>query len=202
MNKFLAGLIMVTLLASSNVYAVVYNYTGLNFNDVSGAYTTSMRVTGSFSTSTPIPPNSVNFDATGIVTSWSFSDGLQTIDNTNGVIGSNSFIFTTDGAGNITAADIFVVSSPLATEVGQTEDIIGTFTLGNDHAAIDAVCAAVSDGICNIFGKPEDLAFADNTGVWARLAATVDIPTLSTWGIAALILLLGTFAFSRRKQAG
>ncbi len=203
MNKFLAGFIVLALLASSNVYAVVYNYTGPNFTNVSGAYTTSMRVTGSFSTSSPIPPNSDDFDATGIVTSWSFFDGLQSINSTNGVIYPNSFLFTTDGTGNITEAEIAVVDSPLATQVGQTNDVITISTSGlnaSDSAGIDLVCTAVTNGICSDAAQSQDYATVDATGAaWTQVTVTVDIPTLSTWGIAALILLLGTLAFARRR---
>ena len=62
MKRILIGIALLASLISGYAHAVTYTYTGNNFTTVSAssAYTTDMRVTGSFNTSVPIPPNSID----------------------------------------------------------------------------------------------------------------------------------------------
>jgi len=92
---------------------VVYDYTGLPFTTVTGAYTTTDRVTGSITVSSPLAANLTGFrlgGSTGLV-AWSFSDGVQTITSSSGAsdpITPGAFIISTGPTGAFTAWEIDV----------------------------------------------------------------------------------------------
>jgi hypothetical protein len=83
---------------------VTYEYTGLNFEGISGSCTTSDSVTGSVTFSAPLTDNLSL--ASVIPASFSFSDGLQTLTNTNPNFTLSLFQFSTDGTGQITGWNI------------------------------------------------------------------------------------------------
>jgi hypothetical protein len=89
----------------------VYTYTGLDFTDASGPYTTSDSVTGSFTLSSALPDDLTSFTTIAPV-SFSFSDGVDTISNTSFDLDGDSFAVETDGSGNITAWSIYLVAGP------------------------------------------------------------------------------------------
>jgi len=60
---------------------VIYTYTGNDFTSVSGSYTTTDSITGYIDLSTALGATSGPLTLTPV--SFSFSDGLQTISNTN-----------------------------------------------------------------------------------------------------------------------
>jgi hypothetical protein len=104
----------------------VYNYVGQDFVYVNGPYTTMDNVTGSFTVANPIAANfSENLD----VTSFSFSDGVQTITNAT----ANRFLFdvTTDANGDIIDYDISIDPSgePMMSLIEQSE---GNVEYGRD----------------------------------------------------------------------
>ena len=144
---------------ASHANAETYIYTGKNYTDANGDYTTDMRVTGSITTSAPIPPNSIKFDISDIATSWSFFDGVQSISNVDGVFHTFSAFspkFTTDGDGNITKADLWVSDNPVATVVGQDNRYIATFpstdlSVGFDHGVSLARCTLIQEGVCSAY---------------------------------------------------
>lgn len=203
MNKILIGTVVLASLVCGHVYAAVYNFTGQNFTTVNGSYTTAMRITGIITTSVPIPPNSALLDISGILTSWSFNDGVQTINNVNGAFSPfNLPLFTTDGGGNITAVSLAVFATPLGTAVGQTDDIIIFFSGSSSiRGLVGGVCFSVSGGFCNGWSAA-DQATAGG-GTWAILtAAPTPVPTMSQWSLILLTMLLGLagLAYYRRRK--
>lgn len=90
MKNLILSLTVLASMIGSHANAETYIYTGKNFTSANGDYTTNMQVTGSITTSSPIPPNSINFDIGTIATSWSFFDGVQTISDADGVFHSFS----------------------------------------------------------------------------------------------------------------
>jgi len=152
------SIVALASMIASDANAETYIYTGKNYTNANGDYTTAMRITGSITTSSPIPPNSIDFDIRTIATSWSFFDGVQTISDADGVFHSFSAFapkFTTDGDGNITQADVWVSDDPVATEVNQTNRYIATiasgFPSGFDHGVSLAKCTTVTNGICTAY---------------------------------------------------
>lgn len=185
------------LLIGNYAYAKTYTYTGDNFTTVSGAYTTSMRVTGTLVTSSPIPPNSVGIDISGILTSWSFSDGVQTITSADGEFSPiYPPLVVTDGQGVITDSFLAVFSSPLATTVGGTDDLIAVY-LGLSQGAINLVCDSVTDGFCDSYSEPDSYGLAESYGAWG---GATSIPTLSQWSLILLALMLGVVGITRARR--
>lgn len=172
MKRILISVTLLASLISIYAYAATYTYTGEYFYEAGAPYTTDMRVTALITTSSPIPPNSTNLDISGILTSWSANDGIQTINNTNGVMYPNvpPTSFSTDTSGNITAGKFTAIISPIGTVVGDTDDFIW---ISYDLAAKNHVCTHVSFslGICDEHGfSSRNYGLAEPTGVWIRIA--------------------------------
>ena len=169
MKNLIWSLIALASMIGSHASAETYHYTGNNFTIAIGQYTTQMQVTGSITTSVPIPPNSIDFDIRTIMTSWTFSDGLQTITNENGVYHpSFSTKFSTDGTGNIFRGDVWVGDDPLGTVIGDKNNIIQTsFTGGIDAGMIQAACTEPVTNPCMTyaFGPDRGLLFG-SPGTW------------------------------------
>ena len=170
-------------LIASTCLANIYSFTGENYHSVNGAYTTSMNVSGTLTTSSPIPPNSTNFDLTTIVTGFSFTDGLQTIDSGNGDFShdvSTPPLVSTDSAGNIITAS-FIVFNPSPAIVGPINYIVFAphFPIGIDTDSYrNANCTLVGFGSCLAVVSGTDQAFSSSPGtVWART------PTYSVGGM-------------------
>jgi hypothetical protein len=203
MKRILIGIALLACLTSSYAHAVTYTYTGQNYTTANGMYMPAMRVTGTFTTSTPVPPNSTDYDISGILTSWSFNDGVQTIDNMNGVFHPNPLfppLVTTDASGNITSTSLFFHRVPIATVLGVEDDFIwiGSFRA---TATIDAPCVVVTDGYCDGWGIPADWAQSSVTGVWVTSdLPSKPIPTMSQWSLMLLALLLGMVGITRIRR--
>jgi len=95
----LVGALLVVASASSADAAVILAYTGQDFTTVSGPYTTNEKITGQLDLASPLGDNLSLADV--VPTSFSFSDGVQTITSSDAII--FGFAFSTDSAGTITA---------------------------------------------------------------------------------------------------
>jgi len=208
MKRILIGIALLACLISGYANAATYTFTGNNFTSVNGVYTTAMKITGSVTTSVPIPPNSTEYDISGILTSWSFFDGVQTINNTNGTL--NPLwppAITTDSMGNITQGRLFVLVNPIATEVGQLNSYIsldfGTLALDDreDLVKKDAECLSVVNGFCATHTSPH-FGYNDMVGgVWVTSdPPSVPIPAMSQWSLMLLALLLGMVGITRIRR--
>lgn len=122
----LTGLFLMTLPMMANT---IYTYTGNPFTTVSGVYTTSDFVTASFTVASPLG-NNFAFAAIHPI-SFSFSDGVQTINNGNAT--DFNFSFGTDANGNIVEWETGVAISG---EFGPTKKFVetasGPFGSGDD----------------------------------------------------------------------
>jgi hypothetical protein len=103
--------------ASAGMAATVYDYTGQGFAVAIFPYTTSDRISGSLTLSNPLAGNLNSQVVTP--TAFSFSDGVQTFDQTNS---TPVFIFSTDASGNVTQWDVIV---PGGAGTLQTADFSG-----------------------------------------------------------------------------
>ena len=90
--------LLTSAFASLAQAAAVYTYSGNNFtNFIGGAYDISMSVTGSFEVATPLGANRSLAPISW--TSFSFSDGIRTFDNTSS--GLQQLEIATDGSGDV-----------------------------------------------------------------------------------------------------
>ena len=198
--------VFATLLWGQGLLAEVYTYTGPNFTDVLGGYTTSMSVTASITTSAPIPPNQTGYDFNSLVTSWSMSDGVNTLQN-----GPDSYLYTlvdTDSAGHIVGGLVvgdYLLSVPPIT--GDTGDQIFTrsdppVNRGND----DKLCIADDGEQCTNYSYPS-YGLVEAYGSWTGgtvlpvkpPVATTSVPTLTTWALITLSMLIVLATFVNRK---
>ena len=191
---------LLACLVSGYAHAVTYTFTGGNFTNVSGPYTTAMRITGTLITSTPIPPN-YSGDLSGLLASWSFNDGVQTIDSANGAFHPNrTFYVGTDGSGNINSFEIFAMHLPLGTAIGDLDDYINLEWLGQ-HAYIDTPCFDVQGGYCLNWSGGESGHAPPVTAVWVTSDLPIPpIPTMTQWSLMLLALLLGMVGIVRVRR--
>lgn len=202
----------ILLLFSNIVAATTYTFTGPTFTTVAGTYNVTMSITGSFTTASPLPANmpftAIGPAGSGLATSWSFNDGINTLTNLNSdEFGGfpSGFQISTDASGQISNYSIALIS-PLAPPphiVGDSIDLIfisstGSYTAydGNNCLIVNGAtdhCSAVS-GNFNRGNVP-----AAPAGIWAILPlAATGVPSLSSWSIALLSILLGFVGLRRR----
>ncbi len=199
MKRTLLTFAVFALLISNCAYATIYTYTGENFDQVYGDYTTGMNVTGTIVTSSPIPPNSVDFDISPILTSWSFNDGMNTISSSNGKLVLFLPEFSTDAQGNIIKYFWAVANMGVAPVEGDpvefmslTDDVeIGIA----DAGFTDVSCTDVIDDVCTSFFVDQPFNYGSVYGQEGTWVTTNDsarsVPTLSQWSLILLALLLG-----------
>ena len=172
MKNLIKVLLVLVAMTANHVFAETYVYTGKPFAIKLGQYSTASEpwVTGFIRTELPIPPNSSNFDLRPMNPVFSFSDGVQTITNENGEFHPTfSTRISTDGAGNITRADIWIGDSPIGTEVGAMNNTIQTsFSTNFDVGLVQGTCTIVSDSICTSysFGPDRGLLLNTTPGPW------------------------------------
>lgn len=201
---------LLAMVASGAALSATYVYTGPYYTTVIGNYTTSMRITGSFITANPLPPNLSNVEVgpygQNLVTSWSVNNGVTTFTNYNSApnsdvsIGFNGdFVVSTDGVGNITEFMVSLQNPPNASrEVDVTKFHIGTspvrYSTGN-------LPACPSDAVITICQGPNAGGLAGTSGSFTTvLAATV--PTLTPGGVLLLVGLMAiAVGFGTRRKS-
>ena len=159
-----------------------------------------MRVTGTLVTSSPIPPSSET-DISGILISWSFSDGVQTITSADGALNPNyPPLVVTDEQGVITDSFLVVFPSPISTTIGATDNYIGV-AFGSSVGVIDIVCSSVTDGVCDSWSEPEsNYAQSNSDGAWETSVTSSSIPTMTQWSLMLMALLLGLVGITRIRR--
>ncbi|HBL30558.1 MAG TPA: hypothetical protein DD490_27295 [Acidobacteria bacterium] len=179
MRFLLSGAAFAALLAVSTpaVAQITYSYQGNPFTTALAPYTTSMRVSGSFQVASTLAPSSV-VDLSGSLLHFSFSDGIETRNETNSLI--CQFAVTTDAGGAITGYDIWLRESGGADpqhslEARTANDLAGSLTPNN------ACGGGALNPFASVTGQP---------GVWTGGANVAAVPTVSGVGLAVLTLLL------------
>jgi hypothetical protein len=204
---------MLCLMATTQVWAVTYIFTGsvydtvLNYTSCTTApslctnFPPTARVRLTFSTSIPLNPNLAGDDITALVTAYVLTDGVNTYSSTD----PDSRVYvpfsvTTDGNGQVT--DIYLVvqrwltgASPhtaadrfsyviLIGGTGAARNNLGCNTVGISPSGTPDVCLVTSAD------SSESRGVFSTPGVWSMVSAS--IPTLSP--IALLLLASGIVA--------
>jgi len=169
-----------TLLPLPALADTTYTYTGNDFTDLLAPYTTSDSVTASFTVTSPLGDNYAYQEVAP--SSFSFSDGVQTLTNLNAT--PTRFDVGTDLNGNITAWNIDIFDSSddyIETDTGL--NALGTF-------GVDTVGGFTALG--QLFGDP---------GIWTSNIS--DPPPSATPEPSSLCLLgtgmIGALAAIRRR---
>lgn len=209
-------------LPAAPALAETYHFTSPNFTSAyigaagpTGAYTSSMRVTGSFTTAAPLPANMpltpIGPGASPVrVTSWSFFDGVRTYTSADSALLYGlpaQFAVATDAAGQIIGHEIDLIQPPPPHALNQ---VVASLALNSTRTLVvgDSVCQAVSATppvICTSVRQAGALESAQGAGggTWTVTADPASVPTLSLAGLAALgAALAGVAVASRRRRAG
>ncbi len=220
-----ATLSLLATLLSLPALAVTYQYTGPNFTSVSNFtppcpatsvcanYAVGMRITGSFSTAAPLPAGFAG-SVVGSITSYSFSDGVNTIASTGSGSRLSGFYLRTDSSGAIIYAQIGLQQWQRGAgthAVGDKYNNIYLNSPGSSHAGVNSfTCMAVgispagAADACTQPGEGIDGSSAlvnPGTGVWtlappARVGSYFDLwwnPAEAGWGVQ--VVQSNTFQF-------
>jgi hypothetical protein len=196
LKKFLRLICAPLAFCASLACATTYSYVGPTYVTATGLYTTSMHVTGSFTTASPLPKNMALTDigpdgGSNLVTSWSFSDGVNTYTNTNTVLLygiDTNFAVSTDAGGNVLSFNLGFMAPVPPNTVDEPMNAI-FLSPGETQATTAALCSAITAGVCTFIPTGSaNFATADTPGVWqlAAVATVTPVPTLSE---SALVLL-------------
>lgn len=191
------------MIGSFSAAAEEYTFTGLNYSASAGSYNSGMMLTGTIVTSSAIPANATNINIAGLIDTFSFSDGANTLTEANaslvGYFVIPSPLVSTDGDGEITDWLFVVRDLPLADALTETNILMTTFSVSGDTASPAAECTSVNlMPACNIYTSPPgDSASTAASGSWERVVVEPrePIPGLTGYGLALTtlgLLLLGS----------
>ncbi len=216
------------LVAPSALAATTYSFSGSPYNSINNYtpscsigpcadYPAGSTVSGQFTTANPLAPNLVNAVISGLITSYSFSDGINTYSNTNPNARIFDFTVNTDANGNIN------FSSNINLQLWQTGS--GSHTVADRVAVIQIAGAGIANAYnneaCQGVATSANTGVADTcivptstpnatssatasspVGVWTKATVPNSIPTLSEWGMIVLasLLALGTLLTLRRQR--
>lgn len=210
-----AGAAMASLLVAGAALAqpTTYQYVGTNYVSPTGTFTTSMRITGSFTTANPLPANlspvAIGPQGDGRAIAWSFTNGIDTFTQANSseIYGiSGDFVVGTDGAGNVNYYNIGLVK-PLPPHA--VNDLVDFFWISKGSAiqALDqATCAIVTSNLCTFipFAGAGTVAESVESGAFLRTSyasVPVDSPTALA-ATAALLAIAALIALAGRASGG
>lgn len=175
-STFIVCVVMLQL--SSAHGSAFYTYTGNNYNfiETGTAFDETMSVNGTLELSTTLAPD-LTF-ASVIPLSFSFNNGLDTLDDTSNFdnaesFGYTEFIFSTDSVGNITAWSIVLHEAiPSPPSVGDRIARIATFNNflnpGDSGDVAEAIeCTGVFDNRCYVITTWEKAWALHNPGTWS-----------------------------------
>jgi uncharacterized repeat protein (TIGR01451 family) len=168
---------------SAAACAATYTYTGLPFNFVSAPYTTSMSITGSFTTASPLPANmpitDIGPNGSNLVTAWSFNDGINTYTMANSVVlpQPGTFRIATDASGSITQFYIQMQQPLPPHTVGQLLNVLDVVNIGfnQSQGTIGSPCLTLSGTICATLGPGASFGDSASSGSFAALQADLAI---------------------------
>jgi len=157
-----------------------YTYTGNNFTSVISPYTTSERLTGTFELSAALPANLDFANESSLVTSFTMSDGVQTLTSPGAFV--EFFRFSTDSAGTITLWDVEVANS------SGTAPSMETLNFGfasSDQGSLTNFVSGINNGAA---------------GIWT-VSSTTPVPEPGTLGMVFSSLLgLGVLVGLKRNR--
>jgi len=207
LTLLLAGLALPAL-------ATTYTYAGASYTSTNpfippcaaglcANYTTAMRLTGSFTTATPLAADLANVDIRAQVTAFSFTDGINTYSSSDPNARMILFNASTDSAG-VPNGSMFIDlhtwitgSTPHTSADRFSEFVIDSNVMLANNLPCSTVgtAAGIADFCLSSGGSDTSTSGAGApAGVWALAGGgpgsttNIPIPTLSEW---ALLLLSG-----------
>ena len=201
---------------SSTVSAASYVYKGAPYTlvqDFAGPcgegpcanYVIGEKVTGQFTTAVPLAPNLSNQNILPSVTSYAFSDGVDTYSSADPNVRVDDFVVSTDSNGNISAFDVMLIIWQTGTSPHAAGDRVARFAVSSsfeDLAENDAPCVVIvtapsgASDACVTFAPDgsTSLSEANTYGAFSIVTAPAPVPTLSGWAILSLFLFVAGIA--------
>jgi hypothetical protein len=215
---------------SPGLWAQTYTYTGMAYTTLGdftspcatgpcANYAPGQKISGHFMTASPLPPNLVNANIFPNVTSFSFTDGVNTYSSSDANSRAFEFQATTDPGGNITDWHLQFDHWQTGSDphsAGNRSAILDT-SLGGDTGVNDADCVVVAISspltgvadVCNGYTVDASTSFGgtlDNPGSWSfssgNVAPPAAVPTLSDCAMLLLSLVVagaGVCSLGRRS---
>jgi hypothetical protein len=183
--------------------AATYVYSGPNYQFVQAPYTTSMSMSGSFTTANPLPanlsPTNIGPNGSNLVTSWSFNDGVNTFTQATSVPlpQAGTFNIGTDGSGNINAFFIQLESPLPPHSVNQTINAITISNQGQVQQAqgVITTCATLQGSVCATLNQASQ--YGDGgPGSFATITATPPSIVKAFGAVSVAVNGVTTLAFN------
>ncbi|MBU1350632.1 MAG: IPTL-CTERM sorting domain-containing protein [Gammaproteobacteria bacterium] len=205
--------------AQSTTYTVnpVSNYTAKT--DFPGCalgpcqnFTLAMGVSGSFTRASPLAGNLVNANVAASLTSFSFSDGLNTYASSDAAVRIYSFTVTTDATGAITNVNMEIERWLTGTSPHAIGDRFSYVELNagsaighhnEDCGTIGVSPAGVADACTSTTIDASSSRASGPKVSWTSAATAVtpqSIPTLSQWGLIIASALVGIAGFAAMRR--
>jgi len=230
------SIFLAAMTAASAWASATYTFTSTNLGTFSNYttcstgpcanYNSSMQLTGSFTLAAALPANfSGASDITSQVTSYSFSDGLNTYSSSDPNSRIYQFFISTDGTGAISVASILIERWQSGSSPHSVGNRVALFNLNGasiNQAENNLTCVSVGSGTSSGIADVCQLANNDaasstssaSLGSWTGggspgggggsptptptpAPAPVGTPTLGEWGMISLAVLLVGFAWTR-----
>ncbi len=142
-----ALLVFAAFCVSPGVSAATYVYTGAPYTLVQdfiapcGAgpcanYALGEKITGQFTTAVPLAPNLSNQNVLPSVTSYSFTDGVDTYSSADLTARVDDFVASTDSSGNINAFDVMIIIWQTGTSPHTAGDRVARFRVSSSFTDI------------------------------------------------------------------
>jgi hypothetical protein len=200
---------------TSGLYTAVLPHAAADCTPVGGCtdYTLTESITGSFTTAIPLAANLSFAPVTPL--SYSFSDGVNTIADSQAGARIDEFEVSTDNAGNITGVQIFLMAwrdggGPVPPHAQTNADSPTANARLNAIVITPGGVAGDNDMYCSNYGAPADTctgATSDSfssaggnstPGVW--VTKLFPVPTLSETMLALFAVLLGSLGFTSVRR--
>jgi hypothetical protein len=210
--QHMSGVFLLLIVYSAHAAAVTYNVTtgtyGPGTGTVSGTFSDSMSLSGSFTLDSPLAPNLNRYDFTGMVTSYSFNNGVDTFTSRNSVFYPGEISVNTDDSGEITDIEVNIISPPPphSSNPATVIDFMGFDweggALGDVDGADNANCTDVVGGLCDdadsldgeVAIEDVPLTLTKSSASTVDLSGTVQNPEGEP--LCAMVLASGKYVFS------
>ena len=191
MKKYLA--LLAAAFLQTSAWAATYTFIGPTYTTLTpftppcatptcGNFTAAMRQTGSFTTAAPLAPNLNTADISGLIQSYSFSDGLVQYNSGDAATRLAFAVVTTDAAGNIVGESIDIHHWQTASQGGNDRLDLFSANLGSFS---NAYCQILSGpGACSLLNTDASTSqgFAHiGVGGWVTSSPPLQVaPTITS----------------------
>lgn len=203
---------------STGNYGSLQNYTSCTTVPASlcANFLATNNVSGTFTTAGALPASASSLEIGSSVTSYSFSNGLETVSSSDSGSRLNTLRISTDASGNITAVNIMqAVKWLTGTAPHSTADRFSAFVVAgtNGTSTHNSGCSTLGTGNSGVTDTcltatitDTSRSTANNSPVAVAMAAppapttSATVPTMSEWGLIFMSSILAMFGIARMRR--